>query len=395
MIASRPSYIALPQTPAEEKDGCPTRVLLLSRWNVRRAVKMLVVLFLLSLTSLCYSLTVPLKARDADTTAGPGGYAHTHPTDLMIHDPSVIKYGDKYYAYGVGVYINIWESWTMDGPWNLTGSLLDGPAAINKGANTEPWAPNTIQVGDTFYCYYAVSEAGSRDSAIGVATSSHPGPGGWTDHGLVLQTGSGVGSQQYPMNVSNAIDPTILIADVPYLIYGSYWTGIYQVPLSEDMLSMAEPQSPDATHLVYAPQGIHPAEGSFATYHAPYYYLWFSHGQCCDLNANALPAAGHEYSIRVGRSMDPRGPYLDKDGTDLVNGGGTIVYASNDDVYAPGGEGVLNDGQNDILFYHYVNTTVGYGFNQTSMGWNFLDYPDGWPVATYNRPSTSSSSYFW
>lgn len=51
--------------------------------------------------------------------------------------------------------------------------------------------------------------------------------------------------------------------------------------------------------------------------------------------------------------MDPRGPYLDKDGTDLVNGGGTIVYASNDDVYAPGGEGVLNDGQNDILFYHY------------------------------------------
>lgn len=141
--------------------------------------------------------------------------------------------------------------------------------------------------------------------------------------------------------------------------------------------------------------GIRPAEGSFATYHAPYYYLWFSHGQCCDLNANALPAAGHEYSIRVGRSMDPRGPYLDKDGTDLVNGGGTIVYASNDDVYAPGGEGVLNDGQNDILFYHYVNTTVGYGFNQTSMGWNFLDYPDGWPVATYNRPSTSSSSYYW
>lgn len=51
--------------------------------------------------------------------------------------------------------------------------------------------------------------------------------------------------------------------------------------------------------------------------------------------------------------MDPRGPYLDKDGVDLVDGGGTVVYGSNDDVYAPGGEGVLNDGQTDVLFYHY------------------------------------------
>jgi len=50
---------------------------------------------------------------------------------------------------------------------------------------------------------------------------------------------------------------------------------------------------------------------------------------------------------------------------------------------------------NRKLILSTVNTTVGYGFNQTSMGWNFLDYPDGWPVATYNRPSTSSSSYFW
>lgn len=51
--------------------------------------------------------------------------------------------------------------------------------------------------------------------------------------------------------------------------------------------------------------------------------------------------------------MDPRGPYLDKDGTDLVDGGGSVIYGSNGEVYAPGGEGVLNDGQNDILFYHY------------------------------------------
>lgn len=294
MVASRSSYIALPQSPSvEKKDGCSPRVLLPYRWNVRRVVKMLVVLFLLSFTSFCYSLTVPLRARDA-TATGAQGFPDTHGTDLQIHDPSIIKYGDKYYAYGVGVHINIWESSDMDGPWSLTGTVLDAPAIIQKGDNTSPWAPNVIQVGNIFYCYYAVSESGSRDSAIGVATSSDPGPGGWTDHGLVLQTGSGVGSQMYPMNVSNAIDPSIIIADEPYIVYGSYWTGIYQVPLSSDMLSIANPSSPDATHLVFAPKGLHPAEGSFVTFHAPYYYLWFSHGQCCDLNANALPAAGHE-----------------------------------------------------------------------------------------------------
>lgn len=59
------------------------------------------------------------------------------------------------------------------------------------------------------------------------------------------------------------------------------------------------------------------------------------------------------YSIRVGRSGSPRGPFLDKTGKDLVNGGGTLIYGSNGDTYAPGGQEVIRVGDTDVLYYHY------------------------------------------
>lgn len=83
------------------------------------------------------------------------------------------------------------------------------------------------------------------------------------------------------------------------------------------------------------------------------------------------------YSIRVGRSVNTKGPFVDMDGHRLTNGGGTTVYGSNHGVvYAPGGLGVLagNSSRRDILYFHYcmslrvalvdadesVNTTIGW-----------------------------------
>lgn len=36
------------------------------------------------------------------------------------------------------------------------------------------------------------------------------------------------------------------------------------------------------------------------------------------------------YNIRVGRSSDPLGPYLDKNNKDLYDGGGTLLLESKD-----------------------------------------------------------------
>jgi arabinan endo-1,5-alpha-L-arabinosidase len=63
------------------------------------------------------------------------------------------------------------------------------------------------------------------------------------------------------------------------------------------------------------------------------------------------------YSIRVGRSRDVRGPFIDKSGKDLTDGGGEIVYGSNGETYAPGGQGVIRIGETDVLYYHYREYT--------------------------------------
>lgn len=63
------------------------------------------------------------------------------------------------------------------------------------------------------------------------------------------------------------------------------------------------------------------------------------------------------YSIRVGRSESPRGPFLDKHGKDLTDGGGTLIYGSNGDTYAPGGQAVIRVGDTDVLYYHYCKSS--------------------------------------
>jgi arabinan endo-1,5-alpha-L-arabinosidase len=238
----------------------------------------------------------------------------TRQTQQHTHDPTIIRVGAEYYLYSVGQHIFIYTAPSMAGPWEKIGSLLDANSVINKGDRAVPWAPSVIAVGETFYCFYSVSRAGCRDSAIGVATSASPGPGNWRDHGVVVQSATGEGSDLYPYNQSNTIDPSVVVlADGQgYLSFGSYWTGIYQVPLTPDLLKPASTAESEVVHLAYEPialskpnknannicgdpTGPHAIEGAFMSYHGGYYYLWFSHGRCCDLRMDNLPPAGQEY----------------------------------------------------------------------------------------------------
>lgn len=33
-----------------------------------------------------------------------------------------------------------------------------------------------------------------------------------------------------------------------------------------------------------------------------------------------------------------------------------------------------------VLYYHYVDTTIGYADNKKLFGWNAVDFASGWPV---------------
>lgn len=374
----------------------------------------LVALFCLVTWTLCtripqYSTQGTQQPQQPEKTPHPhpqpeDAFPPTHATDLKIHDPSIIHVDGTYYSYSVGRHIRIHQAPSLDGPWERTGAVLNADSVIPKGDRKAPWAPQTVHHNDTYYCFYAVSNSGCRDSAIGVATSKSPGPGGWTDHGLLVQSGTGKGSDEHPFTSSNTIDPSVFVGEDGhgYLMFGSFWSGIWQVPLDESLLSVAGDTSSEARQLVYMekaplpaskhpnplcrePSGARPIEGSFLSYHEPWYYLWFSYGKCCKFDTKNLPPPGREYSIRVGRSKSPRGPFVDKQGRDLANGGGEIVYASNRDVYAPGGQGVLTEKSGDILYYHYLNKSTSYDFWEARLGYNPLKYVDGWPVPQIGR----------
>ncbi|OQE90832.1 hypothetical protein PENNAL_c0011G06372 [Penicillium nalgiovense] len=302
-----------------------------------------------------------------------------NPGNIPAHDPNIILHNEQYYLFKGGVNIPIFKSANISGPWEKLGTVLAGDSIIPKTNRTRPWAPTTIEKDGTFYCYYTVSAKGSRDSAIGVATTTSLNGSPWTDHGVLVNTGTGAGSGVWPYTITNAIDASVVFdrdSKQAYLNYGSFWHDIWQVPLEDDLLSVRDAEAPDAVQLTFIPGAkSKPEEG-----------VW-----------NGFPARGKEYSIRVGRSRSVRGPFEDQKGKSLLDGGGTVVYGSNHGaVYAPGGLGVLsgnNDSMPDILYYHYLNTSGGFKHGEAQLGWNYLKYEDGWPVPVEGINATANNAF--
>lgn len=225
-------------------------------------------------------------------------YPLANPGNIVAHDPNILKHNDHYYLFKGGVHIPFFKAPNITGPWEKVGTVLNGPSIIQKQNRTRPWAPMTIERDGTFYCFYTVSKHGTRNSAIGLATTRNIDKGDWADHGALISTGNGRQANRYPYDKSNAIDPAF-IADQktgkPYLIYGSFWHGIFQIPLADSLLSVENPKRPDATHLAFVPDvRVKPVEGAFMNYKEPYYYLWFSRGKCCQFY-KGFPEKGREY----------------------------------------------------------------------------------------------------
>ena len=57
-------------------------------------------------------------------------------------------------------------------------------------------------------------------------------------------------------------------------------------------------------------------------------------GSCCR-------GVNSTYNIRVGRSRKITGPYIDKDGVDLLKAGGTLLLSNKGPLFGPGHAGIL------------------------------------------------------
>lgn len=172
--------------------------------------------------------------------------------------------------------------------------------------------------------YYCISQKGTQNSEIGVASSPTMDPGSWTD----------LGALGIPANTAyNRIDPTwASINGTPYLTFGSFWQDIHQVPLnSPSQLAASAPYQ-----ISYNASLNHREEGSFLFEHNGFYYLLLSSGIGGGYTATR-PPPGEEYNIRVCRSTTGTDGFVDQSGTPCLQSGGTLLLASNGQVFGPGG----------------------------------------------------------
>ncbi|KAK7737340.1 hypothetical protein SLS53_006643 [Cytospora paraplurivora] len=291
-------------------------------------------------------------------------------TDWVTLDPCLIRResDSKVFLFTTGNTDEpngtVWTADSLYGPWEKQSEPM-----VDK----ESGAPQVYNVNGTYYMYYQThsfnySSIGvtnsdayvfNHDASIWVRTSTTMEPGSWTDHGRLNITWQ----QDY-----NILDASLLTIDNAtaeglskyYLTFGSYQTGIFQVPMADPPIQVADNSLNLTVHLEQNATSIAESndltEASFQYYRDGYYYLFFSSGICCPSGNSWDEGIEKPYHVMVCRSENPRGDYVDKDGTScLSDNGGTQILATHKGVFVPGGQGVLDDDEvGTILYYHYV-----------------------------------------
>jgi arabinan endo-1,5-alpha-L-arabinosidase len=290
----------------------------------------------------------------------------------FIHDPStIIEENGRYFVFGTGPGIRTKSSPDLI-QWTSGTPVFHSPPAWTR--DLVPafkgvfWAPDIIRVNGKFLLYYAVSTWGKQVSAIGLATSPTLNQSAtnylWTDAGPVI---SSTGASAY-----NTIDPSVMLdADGKlWLAFGSFWQGIFLIELDPQTGLRIAPDSP-----VYHLAWNHSIEASCITRHDRFYYLFVNWGQCCQ-------GTNSTYEVRVGRAEKITGPYLDRDGKDLADAGGSVFLHSYNRFIGPGHIGIVNDGSTNgatwFSYHYYDGATQG----RSRLAVGKIEWSDGWPMPT-------------
>jgi len=305
----------------------------------------------------------------------------------VIHDPSELQYENGYFmVFSTGKGIHCWYRDKNTATWQ-PADILDKPKwwdkvfPDNKGYFWAPCVPFK------WVMYYSFEADDDSASAIGRAVATGEAPNlKWKDDGPVLAMPN-CREDDYTCPV--AIDPSVFADDKGnlYMAYGSGTSGIWIVELdagtghlsakaargwSEDNEAyhrvayrrLGEPRGPtDYIEAAYVYR--HPGNG--------YYYLFVNWGQCCS-------GVDSTYQIMVGRSKSPTGPFLDKEGKDMVEEGGSVVIETKGRFIGPGHAGIYRhtDGRYAFSFHYYDGENRG----KAQLAVRELSWVDNWPVVS-------------
>lgn len=289
-----------------------------------------------------------------------------------VHDPVIIQAEDAFYLFCTGDGIPIRKStdlliWSRPFPPLVFAELPAWASERIPGA-TNIWAPDISYYNGKYHLYYSVSTFGSNRSVIGLATNTtlnfQAGGYQWVDEGLVIES---TGVENY-----NCIDPNIILdADgIPWLAFGSFWSGLKMRRLDYET---GKPSSEDETlyDLVTRPVRDNPVEAPFIIRRGDFYYLFASYDFCCR-------GVESTYYVVVGRSETITGPYVDRDGVSMLQGGGTQITFPTDRWRGPGHCAVLQTDDADYIVYHAYDAQMG---GTPTLRIDQLTWDaDGWPL---------------
>lgn len=366
---------------------------------------------------------------------------------VSVHDPSIIKVGEEYYVFGshraVAKTTDMmnWKNVNAYSGFAQTfGELYKEWASLDQGGKStisidgNMWAPDIIYNKELKkYCLYMSLNGVDWNSVIVMATSDNiEGPytnaqtivySGFTNdgrHPVELTdyekiTGEKTVNDRYlksdgkwdPDYGTNAIDASVFYDQEGklWMIYGSWFGGLFMLELDESTglrdLNVKYETVPNESD---AYMGKKVAGGRFVSGEAPYiifidgyYYLFTTYG---GLTSNA------GYNMRLFRSENPDGPYVDAVGTSAIyttnvnNIAGprgvkilsNYKWAGIGQAYMAGGHNsILVDEDGKIFNYYHTRFDDGGEGHQVRVHQMFVN-KDGWLVQAPNEYSGETIS---
>ncbi|MEJ6951164.1 LamG-like jellyroll fold domain-containing protein [Natronospora cellulosivora (SeqCode)] len=376
------------------------------------------------------SATIASLAEDAPELEEPEEIiVMTDPNSVSVHDPMIIEDDGIFYAFGSHLAaaksddLITWES--ISGDWSPFNPIIPNPEIELEEALTWPdpdaestWAKSPIKLNNQYYLYFSAAHWESERSNISLAIADNV-EGPYEYQGMLIRKYregqySEEAGEAFNHNIHpGVIDPHVFFDadDNLWMLYGSYAGGMHMLELDPQT---GYPIAMDAEK-GYLKEGSGYGKRIAGGYHAPmegpfiqylpetgYYYLLVSFGT---LDANG------GYNIRVARSENPDGPYLDTEGNDLrdytssnwadaVNYGSKLIgnflfQESNLGYRSPGHNSAYYDEETGELYIVFHTRYPGHGELHQLRVHQMLVNSKGWPLITphsYNGESVGENT---
>ena len=300
-------------------------------------------------------------------------------------DPTVQRALDgTFYAYATGCKCK--KSTDLVNWTNVSGVISrptwnDSIHADGTRDNYSLWAADVNYVDGKYICYYASALWGNGSrTGIGVAVGDTPTK--FTDRGKLFRSTE--------IGVKNSIDPCYVEEfDKKYLVWGSF-NDICMVELTDDALAVKnfspinnpQPNGSWKRHPGVTKLAGGAFEGAMIYKRGKYYYLFCSVGSCCE-------GENSTYRTVVGRATKLSGPYVNKQGGQMVSDNYTTIISGNDRWKGPGHNSEIitdDEGQTWLLYHSYDRNN---NFNGRLMLLDKITWDrNDWPVINDGHPSS-------